>query len=292
MLVFVGEANMANETVLTIDIVQLRVVAKYFHLINHDIEQEKDVSLQFPSSVTLADCQAFLDIIIQTKPILPKLLSVLHASIVFILADYFCVDLVFEELHVCFAHNLTLSPLFMKLFLMYYSYTHPQTIDFYHAFTESFRIPKSKFMLQNASCTGMKAIQKIARDHLRRTVYMESLRIATCYACKRKITYTLKFSDNKNMVYDNKKVTKMPCCATPTHPWCTYKMLYRRSGFYCCTRCRTILHNGQASFVDINYSRERMNIRNRYGISTRRVLPSLDLNSIFSTTNCLLHKDQ
>ena len=56
MLVFVGEANMATETVLTIDIIQLKVVAKYFHLINHDIEQEKDVSLQFPSSVTLAEC--------------------------------------------------------------------------------------------------------------------------------------------------------------------------------------------------------------------------------------------
>ena len=271
---------MATETSLSIDIIQLKNVAKYFHLIDHDIEQEKDVSLQFPSSVTLADCQAFLDIIIQTKPILPKLLSVLHASTVFILVDYFCVDLVFEELHVCFTHNLTLSPLFMKLFLMYFSYTHPRTVDFYHAFIEMFRIPKSKFMLQNASCTGMKTIKKIARDHLRRTVYMNSLRVACYYICKRKITYTLKFRDNENMMYDNKKVTKMPCCATPTHPWGTYSMLYRRNGFYCCTRCRTILHNGQASFVDINYSRERMKIRNMYGISVRRILPRLDLNHV------------
>lgn len=127
-------------------------------MIDYDIEQERDVSLHFPRSTTLTNCQTFLDIIIQNKPVLPKLLAVLDASAVFIVADFFCVELIFEDLHTCFTHDQTLLPLFMKLFVMYYSYTHPQTVDFYHAFTESFRIPKSKFTLQNVSCAGLKTI--------------------------------------------------------------------------------------------------------------------------------------
>lgn len=52
--------------------------------------------------------------------------------------------------------------------------------------------------------------------------------------CKVKIVYTSKFSDDTTiMVYDNKRVTKMLCCATPTHPNGNSHMLYRRRGFYC-----------------------------------------------------------
>lgn len=269
---------MAAETYLSLDVIELKTVAKYFHLIAYDIELKKDVSIQFPRSVSVADCQYFLDNIIQAKPVLPKLLSVLHASTIFILADFFCVDLIFEELHASFTHSLTFSPLFMKLFVEYYSHTHPQTVDFYHAFTESFKIPKSKLTLHNVSCTGMKSLKKIARDHHRRTIYINSLRVASCHICKRNITYT----ENEAMMYDKNKVTKMPCCATPTHPWCTYNMLYRRNGFYCCKRCKTLLHNGQSSFVDINYAQFRMKLRSSYGISVRRILPALNFDKIVS----------
>ena len=274
---------MTTKSFLGVDLAQLRIVSKYFGMISLEIEHRKDVSLHYPSSVSLADCQFFLDIIIQPKPILPKLLSALHASSVFILADYFCVDLVFEELHVSFTHNLTLSPLFLKLFQIYYSCSHPQTIDFYYAFAESFKIPLCKFSLMTVSSLGMRAIKKIARDYHRRTVHMENLHFARCYICKGKICYTLKFRDDtNNVVYDNTKIIKMPCCATPTHPSCTYYMLYPRSGFKCCTRCKTILHNGQAAYVDFNHSRERMKIRKEYGISTRKLLPPIDVNRFSS----------
>ena len=280
------EASLAKESFLGVDFMQLKVVSRFFHFTYRDLKKDKLRKLCFPPSVTLDDCQYFLDTIIQSRPILPKLLSVLHASAVFILADYFCVDLVFEELHVYFTHNLTLSPLFMKLFCIYYSTSHPQTISFYHAFTESFRIPHSKCLLKDISCLGMKTLKKTARDHLRRTAYMENIRYACCYICSRKIVYTLKLSEDATyIVYDNKKLTKMPCCATPTHPSCTSNMLYRRCGFYCCTRCKTILQNGQVSWVDVSYGRERMRIRNQYGISTRRLLPPLDFSRVFSPHN-------
>lgn len=280
------EANLAKESFLGVDFMQLKVVSRFFHFAYRDFKKDKLRELFFPPSVTLDDCQYFLDTVIQSRPILPKLLSVLHASAVFILADYFCVDLVFEELHVYFTHNLTLSPLFMKLFCKYYSTSHPQTIAFFHAFTESFRIPKSKCLLKDVSCMGMKTLKKTVRDHLRRTVYMKNIRYAFCYICSGKIVYTLKLNkEGTYMVYDNKKLTKMPCCATPTHPSCTSNMLYRRSGFYCCTRCKTILQNGQASWADVNYVRERMQIRKQYGISTRRLLPALDFSRVFSRDN-------
>ena len=92
--------------------------------------------------------------------------------------------MIFEELHACFTDNLTLSPLFMKLFFEYYLHTHPQTIDFYNAFTESFMIPRSILKLQDIDSIGMKGLKKIARDHLRRTVYMKSLRFDNCYVCE------------------------------------------------------------------------------------------------------------
>ena len=41
---------------------------------------------------TLTDCQTYLNTILQDKPVLQKLLSVLQASVIFILTDYFCVD--------------------------------------------------------------------------------------------------------------------------------------------------------------------------------------------------------
>ena len=95
--------------------------------------------------------------------------------------------------------------------------------------------------------------------------------------------YILKFrNDTNNVVYDNTKIIKMPCCATPTHPSCTYYMLYPRSRFKCCTRCKTILHNGQAAYVDFNHSRERMKIRKEYGISPRKLLPPIDINRFSS----------
>ena len=71
---------------------------------------------QFPNSNSLTDCQTYLNTNLQDKPVLQKLLSVLHASVIFILTDYFCVDMIFEELHACFTDNLTLSPLFMVFF--------------------------------------------------------------------------------------------------------------------------------------------------------------------------------
>lgn len=278
------EANMTKESCLGVDFMQLKDVSRFFHFAYRDFKKEKLCELFFPPSVTLDDCQYFLDTIVQSRPILPKLLSVLHASAVFILADYFCVDLVFEELHVYFTHNLTMSPLFLKLFCIYYSCSHPHTIAFYNAFTESFKIPHSKFLLKDVSCMGMKTLKKTVRDHLRRTVYMENIRYDFCYVCRGKIVYTLKLSEDATyMVYDYKKLTKMPCCATPTHPSCTYNMLYRRNGFYCCTRCKTILQNGQASWVDVSYGRERVRIRKQYGISTRRLLPSLDFSRVFSS---------
>ena len=264
---------MTTKSFLCVDLAQLKIVSKYFGMISLDIEHRKDVSLHYPSSVSLADCQIFLDIIIQSKPFLLKLLSALHTSSVFILADYFCVDLIFEELHVSFTHNLTLSALFLKLFQIFYSYSHPQTVDFYYAFAESFKIPLCKFSLMTVSSLGMRAIKKIARDYQLRTVHMENLHFAQCYI------YTLKFRDDRNnVVYDKTKITKMPGCATPTHPSCTYYMLYPRSGFKCCTRCKTILHNGQAAYVDSNHSRERMKIRKEYGISMRKLLPPIDIN--------------
>ena len=126
---FIGESNMTTKSFLCVDLAQLKIVSKYIGMISLDIEHRKDVSLHYPSSVSLADCQFFLDIIIQPKPILPKLLSALHASSVFILADYFCVDLVFEELHVSFTHNLTIA-LFLKLFQIFYSCSHPKLLIF------------------------------------------------------------------------------------------------------------------------------------------------------------------
>ena len=193
---------MDNMTYLCIDLAELISVAKFFHLIDLDIkrlkrrkEKDQQYSLQFPNSVSLTDCQTFLDIISNSKPVMPKLLSVLHASVIFILADYFCVDLIFEELHACFSHNPTLSPLFMKLFLEYYSHTHPQTIDFYHAFTESFMIPRSKLKLQDIAYIGMKGIKKIARDHRRVTDYVKSLCFDHCYVCEQTgLAKTLTFS--------------------------------------------------------------------------------------------------
>ena len=57
---------------LCIDLAELLNVARYFHLIDLDVkhlkgrkEKEKKYSLQFPNSVSLADCQTFLDTIIQ-----------------------------------------------------------------------------------------------------------------------------------------------------------------------------------------------------------------------------------
>ena len=165
---------------LCIDLAELLNVAKFFHLIDLDVkhlkgrkEKEKKYSLQFPNSVSLADCQTFLDTILQEKPILPKLLSVLHASVIFILTDYFCVDMIFEELHACFTDNLTLSPLFLKLFLEYYSHTHPQTIDFYNAFTESFMIPHSILKLQVIDSIGMKGLKKCQRSSTEDSLYEE-----------------------------------------------------------------------------------------------------------------------
>ena len=150
-----AEANMTKESFLHVDFMQLKFVSRFFTL--HMIfKKEMLHELFFPSSVTVDDCQYFPDTIIQSWPILPKLLSVLHASAVLILADYFCVDLVFEELKVYFTHNPALSPFIMKLFCMYYSMKHPQTIAFYHALTDPFRIPQSKCLLKHVSCMYQK----------------------------------------------------------------------------------------------------------------------------------------
>ena len=74
---------MTTKSFLCVDLAQLKIVSKYFGLISFDIEHRKAVSLHYPSSVSLTDCQTFLDTIIQSKPILPKLLLALHASSVF-----------------------------------------------------------------------------------------------------------------------------------------------------------------------------------------------------------------
>ena len=57
---------------LCIDLAELLNVARFFHLIDLYVkhlkgrkEKEKKYSLQFPNSVSLADCQTFLDTIIQ-----------------------------------------------------------------------------------------------------------------------------------------------------------------------------------------------------------------------------------
>ena len=110
---------MTTKSFLCVDLAQVKIVSKYFDMISLDIEHRKDVSLHYPSSVSLADCQTFLNIIIQSKPILPKLLLALHASSVFIIRpfekrDVLCYGVWRPSVHNFFRFRLTPPTVYIR----------------------------------------------------------------------------------------------------------------------------------------------------------------------------------
>ena len=60
---------------------QFKSFTRFFHFTLRDFKKGKLRELFFQSSVTPDDYQYFLETIIQSRPILPKLLSVLYASV-------------------------------------------------------------------------------------------------------------------------------------------------------------------------------------------------------------------
>ena len=69
----------------------------------------------------LDNCQYSLDTIIQSRPILPKLLFIFHVSAGFIIN--FCVNLDFDELHMYFTHNLTVSIVYEIVLYVLFHFT-------------------------------------------------------------------------------------------------------------------------------------------------------------------------
>ena len=146
-LSYIMEEVVSKEYVIVenIDIVTLKEHCPYFKLFDYKIppknklrpnivwEKEMPVYIELvlPKTESFSDYKTFFKVISEYKLFLPRLLSILNVYSIFILADFFCVEESFNEIFIYYAHNLTLSPVFMKCFFKYWGPNHDSTINFY-----------------------------------------------------------------------------------------------------------------------------------------------------------------
>lgn len=123
------------EEILYIDVASLRKTAKYFNLFVKPICKgcstlilPKYIDIFVPDIDILSNCKLFINVISEEEePYLPKLMETkIHVKTIFILTDFFCVDVILNEIQELYGSNLSVAPAFLKYFVEYYSIYHPR----------------------------------------------------------------------------------------------------------------------------------------------------------------------
>lgn len=208
----------------------LATKAAYFkHYLKCEFPNANSIIL-FPGVTTTSQCILFLQIIQHSNNVLQQLLQNMSLKCIFILADYFGVDQVFEEIQTKYFYDFTLGPAILKYFIQYYSNDHPQTISFLQNFSTIFLIPNhikhSPEMLLNTQ-----QLKKSIRSIQRKNSFISQLRILKCELCRSKIIRTIKTANMEPIL--------APCCMSPVHSKCFNQLLTKSQHIIRCTLCGT-----------------------------------------------------
>ena len=127
---------MCREIVKKIGVLKLSDISDYFKHFVIGLDEKTRfymtyIMVDVPSTISLGNLEAFLEIISEQKILLIPLLEKLDPYIVFVLADYFGVIKVFNEIHFYQTRNLGCAPRFLRLMIEMWGKDHPKTISCY-----------------------------------------------------------------------------------------------------------------------------------------------------------------
>lgn len=233
------------------DILALSKYVDFFLHYTHDVRGAPapsmvpdSIRIFIPDVVPITDSVVFLGFLYVKNDTVTSLLRHFHPRHIFILADFFGVWTIFEDIlslasfrdqHI---HNA--MHVFLKCALEFYGPYHPFTN---RIFTE-INISTYFFIRCMAEPNiSYNQLRRLSRN-CRRAVYYESHVHDHCYLCSRVVSYG--------------NLAVMPCCGTSLHQHCleNHIDLYRK-----CRRCNTKIYRGEP--LNVNESRAIITVRSR-----------------------------
>ena len=113
---------MCREIVMKIGVLKLSDISDYVKHFVIGLDEKTRfymtyIMVDVPSTISLGNMEAFLEIISEQKILLIPFLEKLDPYIVFVLVDYFGVIKVFNEIHFYHTRNLGCAPRFLRLMI-------------------------------------------------------------------------------------------------------------------------------------------------------------------------------